>query len=74
MGLFSKADDNVDAVVGAALDEDEFSADRTESNLRTIDEQYRNPRVLHRVAPKVCSQLGLPNRLSQVNQSWRSKV
>ena len=53
MGLFSRAD-NVDARVGAALDEEE-SPDRTESNLGTIDAQHRNPRVLHRLAPKACS-------------------
>ena len=72
MGLFSRAD-NVDARVGAALDEEE-SPDRTESNLGTIDAQHRNPRVLHRLAPKACSQQGLPNRLGQADQSWRSKV
>ena len=73
MGLFPRAD-NVDAVVAAALDEQESDSDRAESNLGTIDEQHRNPRVMHRIAPKACSQLGLPNRLREVSQSWKSKV
>ena len=73
MGLFSRAD-NVNAVVATALDEQESDSEKTESNLGKIDEQHRNPRVMHRIAPKVCSEQGLPNRLGEASQSWKNKV